>query len=169
VSRHSTNCLLRGLIAHPKQTSSFSTTGQHPSFNDSYVKDMVEQTAYCYELHEALSSQIRHWSQVEQQVAYDAACLEWQQPDKPNSVPMDRRLRKPFSRNVKPCFGRTPRPLKSKYGGCLLDRLTISPIPPTNSRFLVTFACYAMRSGLSLELDLHPKKDLLICEAKRVA
>jgi len=84
-------------------------TGQHSSLNDeSYVKDMVDQIAYCYELHEALSSQIRHLSQVEQQVAYDAACLKRQQPDKPNNVPMDKGLRKSFFEKCQAMFRSNP-------------------------------------------------------------
>ncbi|KAI9454601.1 hypothetical protein HD554DRAFT_2150096 [Boletus coccyginus] len=122
---------------------------EHSFLNDSHVKDMVEQIAHCYELHEALSSQIRPLGRVEQQAAYDAACLEWQQPDKPNSVPMDTRRRKPFFEKCQAMFQ--------------------SNSTTTKDRFLVSFACYAMRSGHSLELDSHPKKDSIIGEAKRVA
>ena len=51
-------------------------TGKRSFVNDPYVKDIVEKVAYCYELHEALSFQIRR--RVEQQVAYDATCVERQ-------------------------------------------------------------------------------------------
>ncbi|KAN0075483.1 hypothetical protein V8E55_011506 [Tylopilus felleus] len=110
---------------------------------------MVTKVAYCYELHEALSSQIRHLSRAEQQAAYDAACVEWQQPDKPNGVPMDKNLRQPFFERCQAMFQSNP--------------------TTTKDRYLVAFACFAMRAGLSFDLDSHPTKDLIMGEATRVA
>ena len=66
---------------------------QDPPSNNPYVNDMVEKIAHCYERHEALASQIRPLSQAEQQANYNAALLEWQQPDKPNAMPTDQVLR----------------------------------------------------------------------------
>jgi hypothetical protein len=64
--------------------------------DDPYIKNMIEQIAHCYQRHESLSSQIRPLSKAEQQACYDTACLEWQQPDKSNAMPGDRRLQKLF-------------------------------------------------------------------------
>ena len=60
--------------------------------NNSYINNMVEKIAHCYEHHETLASQIHSLSQVEQQANYNAALLEWQQPDKSNVMPIDQVL-----------------------------------------------------------------------------
>ena len=71
-------------------------TRQHLFLDDPYIKNIIERIAHCYQRHEDLSSQIRPLSQTERQAAYDAACLEWQLPDKPNGLPTDGNLRKEF-------------------------------------------------------------------------
>ncbi|KAF8553740.1 hypothetical protein OG21DRAFT_1509757 [Imleria badia] len=110
---------------------------------------MVEQVSQCYEHHEALSSQIRQLGQVEQQEAYAAACLEWEQPHSPNCVPVESHLRELFIEKCEAMIQSNPTTAKDQC--------------------LVSFACYAKLSCLSLQLDSHPQKDLIIGEAHQVA
>lgn len=83
-------------------------TSQCSSLDNPYTKNMIEQIAHCHQLHEALSSQIRPLSQAEQQAAYDVACLEWQQPDKPNGLPTDPNLQKEFFERCQTMFSSNP-------------------------------------------------------------
>ena len=83
-------------------------TSQHSTPDDLYVKNMIELVAYCYQLHKGLSFQIHCSSQAEQKVAYDAACIEWQQPDKPNDVLMDQGLQELFFPRIPISFNSSP-------------------------------------------------------------
>ncbi|KAF8553741.1 hypothetical protein OG21DRAFT_1509762, partial [Imleria badia] len=116
---------------------------------DGYVKTMVENVAQCYQLHEAMACQIRQLGQVEQQEAYAAACLEWQQPDQPNVVPVEKHLRELFAERCETMMQSNP--------------------TTTKDRFVIAFACYAKLSCLGLLLDSHPQGDLIFGEALRVA